>query len=84
MFIIWGLKDLDTDMGTVGYLHCNRCNMDGNWQLQKRTSWFTLFFIPVIPYHRKYFVYCPVCHWITEIPKEEAKRILEERKGSVR
>ena len=30
MFIIWGFRDLDTDLGTVDYLHCNRCNNDSN------------------------------------------------------
>lgn len=81
MFIIWGFRDLDTDLGTVDYLHCSRCNNDSNWRLQRTTSWFTLFFIPVIPYRREYYVYCPICHWTTEVPKEEAKRIMEKRKG---
>lgn len=76
MLIIWGFRDTDRELGTVDYLHCNRCNNDSNWRLQRTTSWFTLFFIPVIPYRRVYYVYCPICHWTTEIPKEEAKRIM--------
>ena len=82
MFIIWGFRDLDTDLGTVDYLHCNRCNNDSNWRLQRTTSWFTLFFIPVIPYRREYYVYCPICHWTTEIPKAEAKRIMERNEAA--
>lgn len=78
MFIIWGFRDLDKELGNVGYLHCNRCNNDSNWRLMKRTSWFTLFFIPVIPFRRVYYVYCPVCRWSTKVPKEEAKRIMEK------
>ena len=78
MLIIWGFRDTDRDLGVVDYLHCNRCNNDSNWRLQRTTSWFTLFFIPVIPYRRVYYVYCPVCHWTTEIPKEEAKRIMAQ------
>lgn len=78
MFIIWGFRDLDKELGNVEYLHCNRCNNDSTWRLMKRTSWFTLFFIPVIPYHRVYYVYCPICRWSTKVPKEEAKRIMEK------
>ena len=28
MFIIWGFRDLDKELGNVEYLHCNRCNND--------------------------------------------------------
>lgn len=82
MLIIWGFRDTDRELGTVDYLHCNRCNNDSNWRLQRTTSWFTLFFIPVIPYRRVYYVYCPICHWTTEIPKEEAKRIMARNEAA--
>lgn len=82
MLIIWGFRDTDKELGTVDYLHCNRCNNDSNWRLQRTTSWFTLFFIPVIPYRRVYYVYCPICHWTTEIPKEEAKRIMARNEAA--
>ena len=57
MFIIWGFRDLAKELGTVDYLHCSRCNNDSNWRLRKTTSWFTLFFIPIIPFRRVYHVY---------------------------
>ncbi|MEY8522172.1 zinc ribbon domain-containing protein [Lachnospiraceae bacterium 38-10] len=82
MLIIWGFRDTDRELGTVDYLHCNRCNNDSNWRLQRTTSWFTLFFIPVIPYRRVYYVYCPICRWTTEIPKAEAKRIMERNEAA--
>ena len=82
MLIIWGFRDTDKELGTVDYLHCNRCNNDSNWRLQRTTSWFTLFFIPVIPYRRVYYVYFPICHWTTEIPKEEAKRIMARNEAA--
>lgn len=80
MLIIWGFRDIDKELGPVDYLHCSRCNNDSTWRLQRETSWFTLFFIPIIPYRRKYYVYCPVCHWVTEVPKAEAQRIMEKNK----
>ena len=81
MFIMMGIRDLDSDLGIVDYLHCNSCNNDSNWKLRRTTSWFTLFFIPVIPYRRVYYVYCPICHWTAKVPREEAKRIMEKNKG---
>lgn len=82
MFIIWGFRDIQKELGQVGYYHCNRCNNDGYWRLMKVTNWFTLFFIPVIPYRTKYYVYCPVCHDTSQVPKEEAKRIMENQNKS--
>ncbi len=83
MFIIWGFTQTEKELGFVGYFHCYKCNNDGNWQLKKVTNWFTIFFIPVIPFRRKYYVYCPVCHDATQVPKEEAKRIMENRRNGV-
>ena len=79
MFIIWGFKKTTKELGFVGYYHCSRCNNDGNWQLMKIVSWFTLFFIPLIPYHTEYYVYCPICHSATRVSKEEAKQIMAKQ-----
>jgi hypothetical protein len=40
---------------------CKNCNNEEYWILKRIISWFTLFFIPVIPYKTQYFLYCPVC-----------------------
>ena len=83
MFIIWGFTKRTKQLGFVGYYHCSRCNNDGNWQLMKIVSWFTIFFIPVIPYHTEYYVYCPVCHSATKVSKQEANEILaRQRQGN--
>jgi hypothetical protein len=37
----------------------------------KVTTWFTLFFIPVIPYKRRYLLACPVCGFAYILPKHE-------------
>lgn len=81
MFILWGFTETDKELGPVDYLHCNRCNNDSTWRLQREISWFTLFFIPIIPYRFKYYVYCPICRWVTEVPKTEAKRIIQKNKA---
>jgi zinc-ribbon family len=42
--------------------HCNSCSNIKNWELVEITFWFTLFFIPLIPYEKKYLLVCPVCN----------------------
>lgn len=42
--------------------HCNSCTNIKNWELVEISYWFTLFFIPLIPYERKYLLVCPVCN----------------------
>lgn len=50
---------------------CNFCNLDQIWQLCVMRTWFTLFFIPVIPYKTTYCITCPNCKSYVEITKEE-------------
>lgn len=42
-------------------VYCPNCHNTGDWQLVKVVSCFTLFYIPIIPYHFEYFLICPVC-----------------------
>jgi len=81
MFIIWGFRQSKKELGIVGFFHCNRCNNDSEWRLLKIVSWFTVFFIPLIPYRTKYYAYCPICHDASAISKEEAQRIMAEQKS---
>ena len=43
--------------------------------MQKLTTWFTLFFIPVIPYKRNNILVCPVCRCCLELSKEEFEQL---------
>jgi hypothetical protein len=46
----------------VNVNHCEHCNNDKTWTLYSRRTWFTLFFIPVIPYSSEYLLLCPICN----------------------
>ncbi|MCK4324641.1 MAG: hypothetical protein KAW89_08935 [Armatimonadetes bacterium] len=39
------------------------------------STWFTLFFIPVIPYERKRLLLCPVCQHGMELDRAEFSRL---------
>lgn len=62
MFIIYGFgKTTTKDFGTLQTAPCTNCNNQVKKQLVRVRTWFTLFFIPVIPYRTQYFLICPIC-----------------------
>jgi uncharacterized protein (DUF2225 family) len=81
MFILFGWgKQTVKKHGPVFRSHCDRCNNEELWQLYTRRTWFTLFFIPVIPYSTEHLVVCPVCSYgavITRAKFDELKAVAE-------
>ena len=78
----WGYRTVK-NYGPVRKIQCNKCSNETSWLLQKLTTWFTLFFIPVIPYKRDYLLVCPVCRCCLELDKEEfdeLKSIIQDAK----
>lgn len=51
---------------------CEHCHAD-NLYLTKLTTWFTLFFIPIIPYEKEYYILCPNCDSGFELEGEQYK-----------
>ena len=62
MFILfgWGHTRQQT-VGPVQEHKCEVCQHEKYWLLHKVSHWFTLFFVPVIPYRTEYVTFCPVC-----------------------
>lgn len=71
MFIIWGTRVISKIFGQPVTLFCPHCNNTSQWQLIKRTNWFTLFFIPLIPFSSKYSLTCPICQASKSLEKHE-------------
>lgn len=72
MFILWGWgKQTRKVVGTVGSRMCNFCNVQSLWQLCIVRTWFTLFFIPIIPYAKSYQISCPNCKSYLALSKEQ-------------
>lgn len=62
MFIIYGFgKTTTKDFGCLPTDHCTNCNNQIQKRLIRVRTWFTLFFIPIIPYRTRYFLICPIC-----------------------
>jgi hypothetical protein len=61
IFFGWGRRTYH-HAGPVLYQRCSNCK-NANWfYLVVVRRWFTLFFIPLIPYERKHMLLCPVCN----------------------
>ena len=60
IFFGWG-HQTTKDYGAALIVNCSTCNNSSWWHLQHNRVWFTLFFIPVIPYESKYWLICETC-----------------------
>lgn len=62
IFFGWGRQTV-LNIGVVFKNVCTHCHNEDYWVLTKITTWFTLFFVPIVPYDTKYFLSCPVCKY---------------------
>jgi hypothetical protein len=56
----WGHRT-SKQYGPTLAVKCPNCGNDSWWHLLLLRTWFTLFFIPVIPYESKHVLICEVC-----------------------
>ncbi len=73
MFLIFGVKRVVKRLATVFAL-CSRCGSPAAQVVARRTTWFALFFVPVVPLRSTYFSTCTLCGTSTELDREEALR----------
>lgn len=69
-------------IGEVFQRTCQYCNTTSTWQLCIVRTWFTLFFIPVIPYKTTYCVACPNCGSYVKLTQEQFEKMKFEIKNS--
>ena len=73
MIFIFGFRTRAAVLATLS-LACRNGHVAAH-RIVKITRWFTLFFIPVIPFSRKYRSVCIQCGLTLEIPKEAAEEL---------
>lgn len=71
MFFIFGIKRMGRRLATV-FAMCGQCHSPAAQVIVRRATWFTLFFIPVIPLGSKYVSTCTLCGASIRIDKEQA------------
>jgi hypothetical protein len=78
MIIIFGLRRMRKGMGPI-LLRCSNCGASP-LVLFRISTWFALFFIPMIPVSFKHYTACPNCKRLDPVSKEqvESARAQEE------
>ncbi len=75
MFILFGWgKKTTKDYGETYPIKCSNCNNDIYSKLVNIKTWFTLFFIPIIPYSSKYYLLCNICSSGIELKGESVEK----------
>jgi hypothetical protein len=69
----WG-KVTHKDYGATMATKCPNCNNDTWLLLSRYRKWFTLFFIPVIPYSSRHLLLCEVCSQGLELKGAKIQR----------
>lgn len=65
-FIIGFGKQTSEDLGSAGIRRCPHCGNTREWRNLRVRTWFTLFFIPLVPYKTEYVALCPICGYEPE------------------
>lgn len=71
IFIFSFGKTTKKNFGSLQDKKCKFCQDNNEYELLRIITWFTLFFIPIIPYKFKYYLVCPNCERGFEITKEQ-------------
>ena len=74
MFILFGTKQTQKTLSMGREFQCPRCSNIRRWPIVQYTSWFSLFFIPVIPYKNQFFEMCPVCKAGRKLTRQQAEQ----------
>jgi len=56
-------------------MKCSHCNNEDYFYLKVVTTWFTLFFIPIFPYERYHFLYCPICEYWVKLDSDQVNTL---------
>ncbi len=74
MFFIFGLRTGVHRLG-AGTLTCRNCGNTVAQVFTRRSTKFTLFFIPLIPIRTRYAMQCTACGATYDVSREEASRV---------
>lgn len=72
----WG-RGRAKDKGPAAPLTCPNCHNTSHYRYVSATRWFSLFFIPIIPYNTKHLLLCPVCTQGLELRRDQVP-VVEE------
>lgn len=84
MFFIFGVdpreKQLEFDQAMI----CPCCGRFGRYALFMTYMCFSLFFIPVVKWNRRYFIRASCCRAEAEISRELAEQLVRKERGELK
>jgi len=81
--IIFGFKTMLKALMQTQLYTCTHCNNTVPFNIVRARKWFTLFWIPVIPYSTKYYLTCSICENGYELTKDLANEMLASAQGQM-
>jgi len=75
MFIIFGIKRMVRRLATMLAI-CRTCGTPAAQVIIRRSTWFSLFFIPVVPLGSKYSSTCTLCGTSMKLDKAQALQMV--------
>jgi len=75
MFFIFGINEDKADLGIDQQMRCPFCGRMGNLQLVMTYTVFTLFFLPLFKWNKKFYVRFDCCNSIYELNSEAGRYI---------
>lgn len=80
LFIIFGSKYREKEYDRAWPVQCPQCRNECYYRPVKQRKWFHVFWIPIIPWRKQYWLSCPVCETGYKLNKtlfKDAKRMAE-------
>lgn len=75
MFFIFGLSSKEKDIDFRQTIVCENCGSYGSLNIFMTYSYFSLFFIPIIKWNKKYYVKKTCCGSLYTIDKDLGKKV---------
>ena len=76
MILLFGTRAFDAVINIVSFV-CGYCDTLAEQQVIKRTTRFTLFFLPLFPLATTYVNVCNRCHGTTTLTAAQARHSLD-------
>jgi hypothetical protein len=77
MFFIMGLSDAQKKLEFVQTMLCSRCQQFGRFEVFMTYTYFSLFFIPIFKWNKKFYAKTSCCNTVYSIDDSLGKRILK-------
>jgi zinc-ribbon family len=78
MLIIFGIRSFVNSLAMLR-LVCGRCHNTAAHRLVRRSRWFTLFFLPVLPLGSTHYTVCAFCGVAHKVSRADAELLRSGR-----